>query len=93
MTDHVHEVATAGITFSDALTHLKTGARIAREGWNGKGMWLNLVQSKDYTALNIHNGLLPWIGMKTVDDCFVPWIASQTDLLSEDWFTLSDENA
>ena len=28
---------------------------------------------------------LPWIGMKTVDDKFVPWLASQTDVLSEDW--------
>lgn len=29
--------------------------------------------------------LLPWIGMKTADDCFVPWVASQADLLAEDW--------
>ena len=28
---------------------------------------------------------LPWIGMKTADDTFVPWLASQTDMLAEDW--------
>lgn len=30
-------------------------------------------------------GLLPWIGMKTADNNFVPWLASQTDILAEDW--------
>jgi hypothetical protein len=46
---------------------------VARAGWNDKGMWL---------ALTVRS--LPWIGMKTADDCFVPWVASQTDLLAED---------
>lgn len=71
--------------FSWALNELKLGNRVARKGWNGKGMWLDLVLPEQYTAKNIHNGLLPWIGMKTADDKFVPWIASQTDLLAEDW--------
>ena len=29
--------------------------------------------------------LLPWVGMKTADGGFVPWLASQTDVLAEDW--------
>lgn len=29
--------------------------------------------------------LAPWIGMKTADNKFVPWLASQTDLLASDW--------
>lgn len=28
---------------------------------------------------------LPWIGMRTADSKFVPWLASQTDVLAEDW--------
>lgn len=32
--------------------------------------------------------LLPWIGMRTVDACFVPWLASQTDMLAEDYMVV-----
>lgn len=79
--------------FADALIHLKVGARIAREGWNGKGMWLQLIRRDDYRIHRQGGGallapdvkLLPWIGMKTVDNGFVPWLASQTDILAEDW--------
>jgi hypothetical protein len=86
------------LSFSTALEALKKGRRIAREGWNGKGMWLTLVQDKDRTV-NYKNGLgadyairftgankvLPWIGMYTADTAFVPWLASQTDMLADDW--------
>ena len=78
------------ISFGQALVLLKAEQRVAREGWNGKNMWLELVPSDKYTALNIKNGLLPWIGMKTADDTFVPWLASQSDLLSDDWFVVSN---
>lgn len=76
--------------FGDALRALKAGKRVARAGWNGKGMWLSLVKSYDYNpgeggthALGCEK--LPWIGMKTADNKFVPWLASQTDVLAEDW--------
>lgn len=77
------------LTFGEALMALKKGERVARSGWNGKGMWLILIKGwtvdVDYeTALH---GLLPipWIGMKTATADFVPWLASQTDVLAEDW--------
>lgn len=77
-----------GLTFGDVLEALKRGHRAARAGWNGKGMWLMLVPAEmadsiafQYAALNP----LPWIGMKTADDSFVPWLASQTDMLASDW--------
>ena len=41
-----------------------------------------------YYMLNIKVEGLPWIGMKTADDKFVPWLASQTDILAEDWEVL-----
>lgn len=76
------------MNFQNALTALKTGCRVARTGWNGKGMWLRLMEfpeqvltSSDLTGLR----LLPWIGMKTADNGFVPWLASQTDILATDW--------
>lgn len=78
---------TSGLTFGLATEALKLGLRVARAGWNGKGMWLKLITDwngnigslpEDYEAL-------PWIGMKTADNKFVPWLASQTDVLADDW--------
>lgn len=78
----------AEFDFGLAIQLLKEGERVARQGWNGKGMWLVLVRAENYTVDSVRSGshsVLPWIGMKTADDCFVPWLASQTDLLAEDW--------
>lgn len=76
--------------FGEALKVLRTGARVARAGWNGKGMWLVLVRPSGYPPLEARGEWadpkpLPWIGMKTADHGFVPWLASQTDILAEDW--------
>lgn len=77
------------MSFGSALTLLKDGHRVARKGWNGKGMWLGLVNTGYYdvgcSVVNDIDSLLPWIGMKTADNKFVPWLASQTDVLAEDW--------
>jgi hypothetical protein len=87
-------------SFSHALDLLKNGARVARTGWNGKGMWLTLspggvIPFEQFWAPNNKafaqgqpNGraeVLPYITMKTADNKIVPWLASQTDLLAEDW--------
>lgn len=85
-----------GMTFGIALELLKKGLRVAREGWNGKGMFLLYVPSEKYgiigkIGLGIPEGnLLPWIGMKTADGKFVPWLASQTDMLAEDWVIVEE---
>lgn len=85
------------ITFGEAIEALKNGKKVCRKGWNGKGMYLQLVNRDWYSVLSekidaIKEGmdwnLLPWIGMKTADNCFVPWLASQTDVLSNDWRVL-----
>ncbi|MEE8875950.1 DUF2829 domain-containing protein [Pseudomonas helleri] len=79
---------TSGMSFGLAIEALKLGKRVARAGWNGKGMWLKLVPEELAEAISFqHEALrpLPWIGMKTADQCFVPWLASQTDVLADDW--------
>ena len=92
---------TERLSFGDAVAALKEGLRVERAGWNGKGMWLTMVYPDDganvpprpayavYAVAGIvddaTNGCLPWIGMKTADNKFVPWLASQTDVLAEDW--------
>ncbi len=66
--------------FGGALVNLKAGKQVARKGWNGKGLWLQLQHPDTFSKMT-----LPYIFMKTVDDQRVPWLASQTDMLCEDW--------
>ncbi len=68
------------MSFSDALINLKYGRRVARAGWNGKDMQLALHLPGPSSLMG-----LPYIYMKTVQGDLVPWLASQTDLLAEDW--------
>lgn len=82
--------------FGMALKVLKGGNKVARKGWNGKDMWLALISPEGYGVKCIpavDRGLvqLPWIGMKTADNKFVPWLASQTDILAEDWCIVMTE--
>lgn len=68
------------MTFGEAITALKEGKRVSRTGWNGKGMWLELQVPDAHSKMT-----LPYIYMKTAQDDLVPWLASQTDVLAEDW--------
>jgi hypothetical protein len=66
--------------FGQALAALKSGKFVARQGWNGKGLWLGLQVPDAHSKMT-----LPYIYMKTAQDDLVPWLASQTDMLAEDW--------
>lgn len=94
---------TIDVDFGEALALLKDGFRVTRSGWNGNGMWLVLSpgceelrpdrirseQIQDYA--NDHGGTAsfrPYIMMLTAQGDFVPWVASQTDLLAADWQVL-----
>lgn len=66
--------------FGWAIERLKEGEIVSRSGWNGKGMYLGL-QRPDADSANT----LPYIYMITVQGDRVPWLASQTDMLAEDW--------
>ena len=72
--------------FSEALLRLKEGAKIARTGWNGKGLWLEIQRPDAHSKMT-----LPYVFMSYPDDAKttpgarVPWLASQTDLLADDW--------
>lgn len=80
-------------SFSVALTWLKAGHRVVRDGWNGKGMFIFLVEEfivnrppllgiyPEGTLIHYH----AHIDMKTADGKIVPWLCSQTDMLAEDW--------
>jgi len=68
------------MNFGHALEALKEGLRVCRTGWNGKGMWLELQKPDAHSKMT-----LPYIFMLTADNNFVPWLASQTDVLADDW--------
>ena len=84
--------------FGMALIALKKGDCVAREGWNGKGMFLTLQPGSEVEGENMRNEgaknyfegckckICPHIDMKAADDTYVVgWLASQTDMLAEDW--------
>jgi len=84
-----------GMTFGLAIEALKQGKKVARAGWNGKKMFLFLVPGSKFkvnrppllgiyeegTEIEYH----AHIDMKTATGDIVPWLASQTDVLAEDW--------
>ena len=88
------------LTFGEAIIAMKEGNKVARKGWNGKGMFLILVKGTDaikpypntpYDNVVKHTkqekiNILPHIDMYTAQgDMLCGWLASQTDMLSEDW--------
>ena len=77
---------TPNLSFSEALLNLKAGGRVMRNGWNGKGMWLEVQKPDEHSKMT-----LPYIYMKTATDDLVPWLASQTDILAEDWNVIPKE--
>ena len=71
--------------FGDALAWLKAGRRIAREGWNGKNMFLFLVDGGQIDHPLFTGPALPYIAMRTAQGDAVPWVTSQADVLADDW--------
>lgn len=83
------------LDFSDALHYIKAGKRVARKGWNGKGMFIFLVPGSvfkvnrppllgiypDGTEIDYHGH----VDMRTAQGQIVPWLCSQTDMLASDW--------
>lgn len=77
--------------FGFAIEAIKKGFKVTRAGWNGKGMWIALpeaIQSRIIITENSDTNrvtIIDLIVMKTVNDEIIPWSASQTDVLAEDW--------
>ena len=77
------------LTFGDALHYLKTGKRVARSGWNGKGLWVEMQRPDDHSKMTLPYLYLNYpIDAQNTPGARVPWLASQTDMLAEDWSVL-----
>lgn len=94
---------TNNMSFGQAIEALEAGKKVARTGWNGKGMWLvlvpgqkniNFVEGSPYFKAGLTDGeILPHIDMYTTNSegrrAMLPgWLASQTDMLAKDWMTV-----
>lgn len=74
------------VNFTSAMKALKQKKSVVRNGWGNTEIWLQLT-----TPVNPQDGnfeIMPYISLKTADNKLVPWLASQEDLLSEDWIIL-----
>ena len=80
-----------GMTFGLAIEALKQGRKVTRSGWNGKGMWLELQLPDSKSKMTLPYIFLNYpAGAKTTPGARVPWLASQTDVLADDWCLLSE---
>ena len=77
--EKLSEVTTFG--FGEAIKYLKRGLRVARKGWNGKGMWIEYCEGKNHSFSVIESFLL----IKNIKNSFNTWVPSISDLLAEDW--------
>jgi hypothetical protein len=68
------------MNFGAALAALKANHKVGRTGWNGKDMWIALQIPDSGSKMT-----RPYLYLRAVDGALVPWVASQTDVLAEDW--------
>ena len=69
--------------FGLALASMRAMKRVSRKGWNGPGQYLEIQWPTESSKMT-----LPYIYIRTVQGDYVPWLASQTDLLSGDWYVV-----
>lgn len=77
------------MNFGQALESLKIGQKVARNGWNGKGIFIELQVPDEHSKMTSPYIFIDTTGLQTENPdapkSRVPWLASQTDMLAEDW--------
>ncbi len=80
---------TEGMSFGLAIEAMKKGLKIARKGWNGKGIFIKLQIPDTNSKMTSQYIYIDTTGLETdntsAPKSLVPWLASQTDMLSDDW--------
>lgn len=71
------------LTFGEALIALKENKKVTRLGWNGANQWIKMQVPDEHSKMR-----KPYLYISPVDGELVPWLASQTDLLAEDWIII-----
>lgn len=88
------------MNFGDAIAMLKNGNKVARKGWNGKGLFVYLVGAnkykaitkvaKDYFGEDAMVSYNPYMAIKNVDESISTWVPSVNDCLAEDWYLVTE---
>jgi len=75
--------------FGWALNQLRNGNKVARKGWNGRGIFIELQRPDEHSKMTSPYIFINTTGLQTDNSdapkSLVPWLASQTDMLAEDW--------
>lgn len=77
--------------FGEALSYVKDGGRAARAVWVMGGSWIRLVEPEGTSDFDYGMENKPYLELKDADDTLVPWVATQEDLLAEDWILLEEQ--
>lgn len=78
------------MNFGIALQTLKGGGKVTRSGWNGKGLWLELQRPDANSKMTLPYIYINYpVDAKNTPGARVPWLASQTDMLAEDWHAVT----
>ena len=93
--DRAYRSCDGGMTFGGALELLKMGFKVARKGWNGKKQYIQLATGISYSSPDgeivncehdaIGNKAIAFAGTSGIQ---IGWLASQADMLAEDWYTV-----
>lgn len=85
-------ISKSNMTFGEAIEAIKSGRKASRSGWNGKGQYIELATCISYTTAGgevvnaehdaIGNKAIAFVGTSGVQ---LGWLASQADMLAEDW--------
>lgn len=77
------------MNFGQAIEAIREGKRVARSGWNGKGIFIELQIPDEHSKMTHPYIFIDTTGLQTDNSNApknrVPWLASQTDMLSQDW--------
>lgn len=77
------------MNFGTALETLKANGKVSRRGWNGKGLWLELQRPDAHSKMTLPYIYINYpVDAQNTPGARVPWLASQTDVLAEDWITV-----
>lgn len=76
--------------FGEAITLIEAGHKLTRLSWHNRNEWLAIVSENEVTRGSETHITKKWIGIKTITDYFMPWVPSQSDMLTNDWILYDD---
>lgn len=80
------KITPTDMPFGPALEALKKGQKVTRAGWNGKGLWVEMQVPDAHSKMTLPYLYLNYpTGAQNTPGARVPWVASQTDVLADDW--------